>query len=146
MTGTYLQIPLQDGSFGYGRVLQNPYIAFYNYRTDKPSSDLDMIDLQPILFKQAVRFRNENNWVDIGIKPLDVELTKPIVTFMQDLADFKKCTIFDSEGLEQNVSPEDCIGLERAEVWESFHIEQRLLDTFQGKENIAEMYARVRLE
>jgi hypothetical protein len=105
-----------------------------------------MIDLQPILFKQAVRFRNENNWVEIGIKPLDVELTKPIVTFMQDLADFKKCTIFDSEGLEQNVSPEDCIGLERAEVWESFHIEQRLLDTFQGKENIAEMYARVRLE
>ncbi|MDZ4784932.1 MAG: Imm26 family immunity protein [bacterium] len=144
--GTYLLIPLSDGSFGYGRVLKNPYIAFYNYQTDRPTSDLDLIDLHPILFKQAVRFHKENKWINIGINPLNEELAKPVVRFMQDLADFRKCIIFDSEGLEQHVSPEDCIGVERAEVWESYHLEQRLLDTFQGKQNAAELYSRVRLK
>jgi hypothetical protein len=35
--GTFVRIPLADGSFGYGRVLSDPYIAFYNTTTGRPN-------------------------------------------------------------------------------------------------------------
>jgi hypothetical protein len=145
-SGTYVRIPLEDGSFGYGRVLPNPYMAFYNFRTTEPCSDLDTIDSKPVLFKQAVRLFDYNRWVNIGIRELQGELTKPVVSFTQDLANFRKCVIFDSEGREKVATPEECIGLERASVWDTHHIEKRLLDTFMGLPNEAEMHARVRLK
>ena len=53
--GSFLRIPLADGSFGYGRVLNMPHDAYYDYRTDTPDSDLDRIASMPVLFKIAVR-------------------------------------------------------------------------------------------
>jgi hypothetical protein len=144
--GTFVRIPLEDGSFGYGRVLSNPYVAFYNYRTTAPSSDLDVIGSMPLLFTQAVRLFGYDRWANIGKREIEGEVAKPVVRFMQDLADFRECTIFDSEGMEKKVGPEECIGLERAAVWDMHHIEQRLLDTFLGRPNQAEIQARVRLE
>ncbi|HKV08114.1 MAG TPA: immunity 26/phosphotriesterase HocA family protein [Thermoanaerobaculia bacterium] len=144
--GTFVRIPLEDGSFGYGRVLSNPYIAFYNHRTEEPSSDLDVIGSKPLLFTQAVRLFDYDRWANLGKRELEGEVAKPVVQFMQDLADFRKCTIFDSEGMEKEVGPEECIGLERAAVWDVHHIERRLLDTFLGLPNEDEIRARVRLE
>jgi hypothetical protein len=40
--GSFLRIPLADGSFGYGRMLELPFDAFYDYRTTSPDSDLDL--------------------------------------------------------------------------------------------------------
>ena len=51
--GSFLRIPLADGSFGYGRVLNMPHDAYYDYRTNTPDSDLDRIASMPILFKMA---------------------------------------------------------------------------------------------
>lgn len=143
--GTFVRIPLADGSFAYGRVLSNPYIAFYNYRTPVPSSDLDGIASKPLLFTQAVRLFGYDRWANIGHRPLEGEVAKPVVRFMQDLVDFRKCTIYDSSGMRRDATPEECIGLERAEVWDVHHIEQRLLDTFMGRPNPFEEEARVRL-
>lgn len=144
--GTFVRIPLEDGSFGYGRILSNPDVAFYNYRTMEPSSDLDVIGSKPVLFTQAVRLFGYDRWANIGKRPLEGEVAKPVVSFMQDLADFRKCTIFDSAGMEKEVGPEECIGLERAAVWDVHHIEQRLLDTFMGRPNADEVRSRVRLQ
>ncbi len=144
--GTFVRIPLEDGSFGYGRVLSNPYVAFYDFRTMEPSSDLKVIGSKPVLFTQAVRLFGYDRWANIGKRRLEGEVAQPVVRFMQDLADFRQCTIFDSEGMEKEVGPEECIGLERAAVWDVHHIEQRLLDTFMGRPNEAETRARVRFE
>lgn len=144
--GTYIQIPLKDGTYAYGRVLSNPYVAFYNLRTEKPSSDLDALDASPILFNQAVRLLNFRRWKNIGQRELYGEMSKPVVRFMQDIADFRKCTIFDSAGAQRGATPEECVGLERAAVWELKHIEDRLLDTFEGRDNVFEVLARVRLK
>jgi hypothetical protein len=144
--GTFVRIPLADGSFAYGRVLSNPYMAFYNYSTTEPSSDLDEISAKPVLFTQAVRLLGYDRWANIGNRELGGEVAKPVVRFMQDLADFRKCTIFDSEGMERPATPEECIGLERAAVWDPHQIERRLLDTFMGRPNEDEMRARVRLK
>jgi hypothetical protein len=72
-------------------------------------------------------------------------VAKPVVMFMQDLADYRKCTIFDSAGMRREARPEECIGLERAAVWDPHHIEGRLLDTFMERPNEAERHGRVRL-
>lgn len=144
--GTFVRIPLQDGSFGYGRILPNPDVAFYNYRTMEPSSDLDVIVSKPLLFSVGVRLSRADRWENIGKRPLEGEAAKPAVSFMQDLADFRKCTIFDSAGMEKEVGPEECIGIEQAAVWEPHGIEQRLLDTFMGRPNAEEVRSRVRLQ
>jgi Immunity protein 26 len=143
--GTFVRVPLADGSFGYGRILGRPYAAFYNYRTTEPSSDLDEIAAKPVLFTQAVRLSGSDRWTNIGRRKLEDETAKPAVFYMQDLADFRKCTIFDSEGRERPATPEECIGLEKASVWDPHHVEQRLLDTFMGRPNEDEIRARVRL-
>jgi hypothetical protein len=144
--GTFLRIPLSDGSFGYGRVLEHR-VAFYDFRTTEPSSDLDTIAAKPMLFALSVRRRpGRDKWVGIGEKPLEGEVAKPTVAFLQDVADFRNCVIFDDRGTERKASPEECIGLERSAVWEPHHVEERLLDTFMGRPNAAEMHLRVRLK
>ena len=144
--GTFLRISLADGSFGYGRLLEPPYVAFYNYRTTKPDSDLETIAQKPILFRQAVLTSGLKKWKDIGIKELEGEVAQPVVMYMQDIHDFRKCVIFDTAGDEREVSPEECVGIEQAAVWETHHIEERLLDTFMGRPNDEEVLSRVRLK
>lgn len=141
-----MRIRLADGTFGYGRLLELPYVAFYNYRTTEPSVDLETIASQPILFKQAVRTSGLKQWQQIGKRDLEGDAAKPVITFLQDLLDFRDCTIFDSAGAERKASPDECAGIERAAVWEPHGIENRLLDTFMGRPNDEEIRSRVRLK
>ena len=144
-TGTFLRIPLADGSFGYGRAQSKVYIAFYNDQTTEPSADLDTIEASPVLFVQGVRVFKNSGWVELGVRPLVGEVAKPAVRYMQDLADFRKCRIFDTAGMKREVTPEECIGIEQAAIWEAHGIAERLLDTFMGRPNEEEIRSRVRL-
>ena len=145
-TGSFVRIGLADGSFAYARLLVSPYAAFYSYRTTSPKSDLDRIASSPILFRIAVRHLALNSWEFIVRRALEEQLTQPVVQFMQDLGDFRRCTIFDTAGHERAVEPQECVGLERAAVWERDSVEQRLLDTFLGRPNADEEHLKVRLQ
>ena len=132
--GTFLRIPLGDGTFGYGRQLGEPYTAFYNYRTHNPSDDLDTIEKQPVLFRHVVLLSELlKRWEQIGARPLVGEVTEPSVFYHQEIGDFRKCTISDSTGNERSATPEECVGLERDGCWNAHGIEERLLDTFEGR-------------
>jgi hypothetical protein len=143
--GAFVRIALADGSFGYGRLLESPYAAFYNYRTTSPDSEPDRIASKPILFKIAVRHLALDAWEFIGRRTLEEHLTRPVVQFMQDLGNFRRCTIFDTAGNERAAAPQECVGLERAAVWEQASVEQRLLDAFQRRPNADEEHLKVRL-
>ncbi len=143
--GAFVRISLGDGSCGYGRLLETPYAAFYNYRTASPDSDLDRIASKPVLFKTAVRHLALNAWEVIGWRELEEHLTQPLIRFMQDVGDFRRCTIFDTAGNERAAEPHECVGLERAVVWEQQGIEERLLDAFMGRPNADEERLKVRL-
>jgi hypothetical protein len=144
-TGAFIRIALADGSFGYARLLESPYAAFYNYRTTSPDSDLDRIASSPILFRIAVRHLALDAWEFIGRRALEEQLTQPVVQFMQDMGDFRRCTIFDTAGHERAAEPQECVGLERAAVWERDSVEERLLDAFLGRPNADEEHLKVRL-
>jgi hypothetical protein len=130
-----LRIPLADGSFGYGRVLELPFDAFYGYRTTSPDSDLDRIASKPILFRIVVRQPHPKSWEPIGWREIEARLTQPIVQFRKEVGPLRRCWIFDSLGNSRAASPQECIGLEPAAVWESHGVEERLLDTFTGRPN-----------
>ncbi|MFY0579735.1 hypothetical protein ACN28S_40710 [Cystobacter fuscus] len=46
--GSFLRIPLADGSFGYARTLEPPFDAFYEYRAAESDADLDRIASKPM--------------------------------------------------------------------------------------------------
>jgi hypothetical protein len=144
--GSFLRVPLADGSFAYGRVLKLPHDAYYDYRTNTPDSDLERIASKPILFKIAVRHMEERAWELIGWRELEEHFSQPIVQFMQDRANFRDCTIFDTVGNERSAEPQECVGLERLVVWEEVGVEERLLDTFMGRPNATVERLKVRLK
>jgi immunity protein 26 of polymorphic toxin system len=144
-TGAFIRVPLADGSFGYARLLESPYAAFYDYRTPSPDSDLDRIASRPILFRLAVRHLALDAWEVLGHRELEEPLTEPVVQFMQDRGDFRRCTVFDTAGHERAAEPQECVGLERAAVWERDSVEGRLLDAFQGRPNADVEHLKVRL-
>lgn len=144
--GSFLRIPLADGSFGYGRVLKLPHDAYYSYRTDTPDSDVVRIASMPILFKISARHMEERGWELIGWRRLEEQFSQPIVQFMQDRGNFRDCTIFDTAGNSRRAEPQECIGLERASVWEEMGVEERLLDTFMGRPNDTAERHKVRLK
>jgi hypothetical protein len=136
---------LSDGSFGYGRLLEYLYIAFYRYRTLSPDSDLNRIASAPVLFKTAVRKLAFDEWELLGWRELEEHLKQPLIRFTQDIGDPRLCTIFDTAGNERVVTPQECIGLERAVVWEKEAIEGRLLDSLLGRPNADEEYLKALL-
>jgi hypothetical protein len=133
--GAFIRIPLTDGSYAYGRLREFPFVTFYNFRTDEPVSDLNEIASKPILFTLAVHKSVLNSWEIIGQKPLEEHMNVPIKLFKQDIADYTKCQILDTDGNKRPAEPEECIGLERDAVWEANHVEDRLLDTFLNRPN-----------
>jgi hypothetical protein len=144
--GSFLRIPLADGTFGYGRVLKLPHDAYYDYRTDTPDSDLERIASKPILFKIMVRHMEKRAWELIGWRELEEQFSQPIVHFMQDIGNYRDCSIFDTVGNERSAEPQECIGLERSAVWEEENVEERLLDTFMGRPNFSVEHLKVRLK
>lgn len=143
--GSFLRVPLADGTFGYGRVLKLPHDAYYDYRTDTPDSDLERIASKPILFKIMVRHMEERAWELIGWRDLEEQFSQPIVHFMQDIGNYLDCTIFDTAGHERSAKPQECIGLERSAVWEEAGVEERLLDAFMRRPNADVEELKVRL-
>jgi hypothetical protein len=135
--GTFLRIPLPDGTFGYGRVLELLFDAFYQYRTTEPDADLDRIASKPILFKMGIRQPHSKSWEVIGWRELEERLTEPVVQYHREVGPRGRCWIFDSLGNEREATPKECIGLEPAAAWEPHGVEERLLDALMGRPNAA---------
>lgn len=144
--GMFLRIPLADGSFGYGRVLESPYEAFYDYKTPGPDQDLGRIASKPVLFSIAVRHPAQSSWESIGWREIEEHLALPVVQFTQDLGNFQDCTIFDTAGNVRAAQPQECVDLEPAVVWEQHHVEERLLDALMMRPNAEQERLKVRLK
>jgi hypothetical protein len=142
--GTFVIVPLGDGTFGYGRIIDHPNVAFYRYRTNKPETDLDTIEASRVAFTIAVRLPGTDEWPSIGHRELGDALKQPVVRFHQDIVDFRKCTIYDNVGNTRPATPEECEGLEAASVWEPNGVKHRLLDMFAGRPNEEFERGRVR--
>lgn len=132
--GDVVKIPLEDGSSCFGRVLDEPLVAFYDIKTDLQPS-IDEIVRLPVLFKVWVMNHaiTSGRWEVIGHHDVDNALMEPVRFFKQDPITKEVCIYLNSE--EIAATREQCKDLERAAVWNPEHIEDRLRDHYLGVPN-----------
>lgn len=134
--GDVVSITLDDGRFAFGRVLNLPLMAFYDYVA------IEVPPIQEIIAKEVI-FRvwvmkyavTSGAWPIIGFAPLTPELETTPVFFKQNRIT-GALQLYFGAGQERPASPQEVQGLERAAVWEPEHIVDRLRDHFAGRENI----------
>jgi hypothetical protein len=133
--GDVVKIDLGDGFHSYARVLQDASFAVYDCRTQ---DDLPMVQIlfNPILFWVAVMDSavKKGRWTIVGSAPLEPSLVVPPPKFIQDPMDKEKFSIYE-HGQIRPAKKEECIGLERASVWDPEHVEDRIRDHYAGKVN-----------
>ncbi|MGR4021036.1 immunity 26/phosphotriesterase HocA family protein [Vibrio harveyi] len=132
--GDIVKIVLEDGSLTFGHILEDPIIAFYDAKTEQVLPTEDIINL-PVLFKVCVMNNaiTSGRWEVIGNKELTQYLKEPVTFFRQDMLSKKFFLHTDSK--EIPASREQCLGLERAAVWDAEHVEDRLRDHYAGVVN-----------
>jgi Immunity protein 26 len=136
VVGDIVKISLGDGFHTYARVLDEALFTFYDSHTKEEMPILEIITL-PILFQIAVMDYavKRGRWVIVGNAPLDDPRLKQRPQFMQDILRKEQFSIYEKGGKIRPAVKEECIGLERAAVWEPTHVEDRLRDHYAGQKN-----------
>jgi Immunity protein 26 len=134
--GDVVAIPLGDGTYGYGRLLREPLIAFYKFRTTTVASAEDVMKAAIAFIVFVMNYSvTEGLWPVIGTAPLEADLVAEPLFFKRDPISGKLSIYKDSTAEEVPASRNDCNDLECAAVWEPEHVVDRLVDYFAGRPN-----------
>jgi hypothetical protein len=133
--GAVVKIPFDGKWFTYGQILDDADVVIFDARTDCELS-IDEITNQPIICRVAVSYHaiTKGRWLKVGKYPIGKELKKPIPKYIQDILQPDRFEIY-FDGIIRPSTREECIGLERAAVWEPEHVEERIRDHYSGKQN-----------
>ena len=134
--GSIFMVELDNGYHTYGRIVSTSSYAFYDCRVNSDISDLREIVSSPVLFITSVYNEaiTSGHWKKIGHLPLETFLQKLPPRFIQDPIHPDQFSIKDYQTNKTiSATKEDCIGMERASVWEARAIEERLNDFYSGK-------------
>lgn len=136
--GAVLSINLDNGKIAYARVVKDASYAIYDLISDTLLA-IDEVVKHEILFIVAV-YENvvtSGRWKIIGQMKLEDNLLKLPLKFIQDELDSTKLELYDpNTGDIRNAKRKECLGLERAAVWEAEHVEERIMDNYRGKTNV----------
>jgi hypothetical protein len=136
--GSILQIDLKDDTHSYAIVLDKASIAVFNIKTKEDVSILNILNKE-VLFIVAVYNSaiTSGRWKKIGTTIPDNRFTNLPLKFIQDSINPQIFEIYNpNTGLTTPATKEQCLNLECAAVWEAEHVESRILDNFNGQENI----------
>jgi hypothetical protein len=133
--GDVVKVDLGDGTMGFGRVLSDPLMAFYDLRTNNVPT-LDAIVSSTVLFRVWVMHYaiKSGFWKVIGNLPLSKEPEDTPKFFKRDPINGKYSIYYREQDIP--ATQEETEGLECAAVWEPEHVEDRLRDHFAGKPNV----------
>lgn len=132
-----LEIQLEDQTFAYAQVLKMG-VAFFDLKVEVPLTDLNVILEKPVLFIIEIydQIITKGRWKIVGNLPIRPDLINPPMKFIQDQLDPDKFELYDPiSGNRYPATRDECIGLERAAVWEAEHVEGRLIDHYNNREN-----------
>lgn len=136
--GAVLSISLGNSKIAYARVVKDASYAIYDLISDTLLA-IDEVVKHEILFIVAVYddVVISGRWKIIGQMKLEDNLLKLPLKFIQDELDPNKFELYDpNTGDIRNAKREECLGLERAAVWEAEHVEERIMDNYMGKTNV----------
>lgn len=134
--GDIVAIPLGDGTFGFGWVLTEPLVAFFDHRGPRPDERAEEVARTRIAFQiwvmnQAI---TSGRWRVVGHAEPQLGLDAAPWFFMQDPVSGRLSMTRDG-GERVPALPAQCVALECAAVWEPQHVEDRLRDYFAGVPN-----------
>lgn len=135
--GDVVAIPLRGGRVGFGIVLREPLVAFFDLMAKEDQlPDIETIVRSPVLFKLWVMNHaiTRGEWPIIGHVDPTPELAESPKFFVQDALD-GSLTVKTTGGQETPATREEVSGLERAAVWEPQHVVDRSNDHFAGRPN-----------
>lgn len=131
--GDVYAVPLKSGGYVFGLVCKGNDFAFFNSRSESPVLPDALQDL-PLAFRVYVAkdVPSMSGWVMIGTVELTGEYAKAAKYFRKPVGSER---YYLHSGLESMpADKEDCRGLEILVIWFSMHIENRLEDSFAGRE------------
>jgi hypothetical protein len=133
--GAIVQIPIGDGRNCYAQTLEEPEFAFFDLCA-RGTPDLNAIPLRRVLFRVWVMNHavTSGRWLKLGVAAISEDLTRPVSRFIQDALNPSQFEIVLG-GERRPATPEECVGIERAAVWEPEHVEDRLRDHYDGRPN-----------
>lgn len=141
--GDFVQIPLEDGTFGYAKLLtyETGFLDLQTKTTEVTQADLEQAK---ILFRIPVMqyaFKPRSPWSVVGHLALTVDEQRASKFCKKDaingkLSIYQKGDEYPMGYIEYPATYEDCKDLERAAVWDPHHVESRLLDHFNGRKNV----------
>jgi len=145
--GTILRIDVDGRSHAYARMLaHHPHVAVYDRITDADLSPEEVVAL-PVLFVVPVfgRAYHKGRWPKVGAVPIEQAPVEIPEYFVQDMFNPHDCQILDHSGNARPATPEECVGLERAAVWDAEHVEDRLRDRDANRPNAQVEHTKVKL-
>jgi Immunity protein 26 len=136
--GAFIEIALSNGKFSYGRVLGKACYAFYDIYSEVKIANVEHLKGKNVLFVLGVYNHaiTKNRWKVIGLSELENGMKQIPFAFVQDSMDITKFEIYDpNTGATRTATKAECLGLECAAVWEPEHVEDRIMDYFEGRPN-----------
>ena len=137
--GAFLELEIERAYYTYARILENASYAFYDLRSQIKVADLELIASRPVLFIVAVYDSavNSGRWIKVGKIPLEEHFKVLPNKFIQDGLDPNRYNLYNpNTGEITETSRDNCIGLERAAIWEPEHVESRIKDYYDGISNV----------
>lgn len=137
--GAILEIDIDGQYYVYAQILEKGGCAFFNYKTNKKLTDFSVLADTPILFILAV-YRDvisQGHWLKVGKMEIREDLKIQPMEFIQDTVDPQVFRLYNPNTGEMiSAKREDVLGLERAAVWEAYHVEDRIRDYYNGVPNV----------
>ncbi len=139
LKGSIVRIPMEDGEFCYGRILDGINNVLYDYKSKIENENLNKIIQSDILFavlSGSLRREDEGCKI-IGNIPLDDRHKISPIYFDPDLTN-KAIVDFTSEKIKETLKYKtfEKGGLQNGGIYSIEHIKQRLKDYYEGKDYI----------
>jgi hypothetical protein len=138
--GQVFRVPLGNGLFGYGQ-LADPDSIFFDYTDDGKNTDPAHVIQQPVVFEVTVDSYaiKDQIWEVIAVLPVNPYFMRNKRAF-QYMSGTNEYYIWEKGKEPRPGIPEDIKGHEMITSWGHRHVEQRLLDYFEGRPNYTYEY------
>lgn len=138
--GAILEINIKNDYYVYAQILVKGLgYVFFDYRSKWHLTDLDELLKCEILFIVMVYndVVTQGKWIKVGKLPIRKDLLVQPMKFIQDSTNPDKFELYNpNNGEIVNATRAECVGLERASVWEANHVEDRIRDHYLGVPNV----------
>jgi hypothetical protein len=132
--GAVVAARLRDGHVYSARLLEFPWVAFYDGWDDTPPQRPEVVTGRPVLRTLAVTADLlHEGWSVMGTSPLGNSLRPPELQFVQDHFNPRDLQMIGADQVMRPATFDEIRGLERAAVWAPEHIEDMLVAHARGE-------------